>query len=182
MTETVIGTEELVRKFRQMGEAAQGVSLLRAVGAGSQIILRAVKENILKQGLWRTRTLSRSVHREVTERTSTRAAVEIGTNLEYARIHEFGGTITARQGKYLAIPVGSYKGSPRQYGDLRPVKTKGGALILMDATGTAQYVLKRSVEIPTRPYMRPAFDEKKDAAVREVGEVLKNQILEATRK
>lgn len=182
MTETVVGTEELVRKFETMGNAAKGQALVTAMKAGGLVILNAIKGNIQKQGLIRTRTLSRSVHEEVVEQTETRAVIEDGTNLEYAAIHEFGGVITAKQGKYLAIPVGDYTGSPRKYSDLRPLKTKGGALVLVNSSGTVEYVLKTSVEIPARPYMRPALDEKKEAAVKEVGDVLRNQILEATRK
>jgi HK97 gp10 family phage protein len=175
----VIGKEELIRKFRSMSEAAQGASLVTVVHAGGLVILDAAKDNIKDQELMLTRNLSRSLHKEVTERSKDRAAVEIGTNVEYAAIHEFGGTIKAKSAKYLSIPVGSYTGSPRKYSDLRLRKTGNGNLVLVDAGNKVQYVLKSSVEIPARPYLRPALDEHGDDAQKEMGDVFKELILKA---
>lgn len=155
----VFGTEELLVKLRQLTQEVQGEALVNTVQAGGTVVVNAAKENIRKQGLIRTRTLSRSVHQEVTEETDDHAAVDVGTDLEYAAVHEFGGTIQAKSGKYLAIPVGSYTGSPRKHGDLKLRKTAAGNLVMLDPSGIVQYVLKRSVEIPARPYMRPAADE-----------------------
>src|SRR5690349_16327130 len=101
--DVVIGTDALIRKFRAIGEAVQEESLVSAVLVGGQVILEAAKDNIKDQGLIRTHHLSRSLHVEVSERSSTRAAVDIGTPLESAAIHEFGGTIKAKNAKYLAI-------------------------------------------------------------------------------
>lgn len=183
MTDSVvIGKEELARKFRSMSEAAQGASLVSVVRAGGLIILDAAKDNVKDQGLIRTRTLSRSLHEEVVEQSKDQAAVEIGTNLEYAAIHEFGGTIKPKSAKYLAIPVGSYTGSPRKYGDLRVRKTASGNLVLVDAGNKVQYVLKSSVEIPARPYLRPALDEHGDEAQKEMGETFKELVLKAATK
>jgi HK97 gp10 family phage protein len=179
MTDVVIGDEELLRKLRSMSEAVQGASLANAAKAGGMVILNAAKDNIQKQGLIRTRNLSRSLHEEVMEQSKDRAVVEIGPNREYAAIHEFGGVIRAKTARYLAIPVGNYTGSPRKYSDLHARKTKAGGLILVDANGNLQYVLKASVEIPARPYLRPALDEHKEEAAMEVGEALKALIMKA---
>lgn len=155
----VFGKEELARKFQALEENVQGTMLVNVVRAGGNVIVNAAKDNIKAQGLIRTRTLSRSIHQEVAEQTTTRAAVDVGTNVEYAAIHEFGGTISAKTSKYLAIPVGNYTGSPRKYGDLRVRKTAKGTLLLVDGSQKVQYVLKQSVDIPARPYLRPAADE-----------------------
>lgn len=74
--------------------------------------------------------------------------VLIGTDAPYAAIQEFGGTITPKKAKMLAFEI------------------KG------------ELVFAHSVTIPARPYLRPAFDENKDAAIKEVGEALA-QLLEA---
>lgn len=74
--------------------------------------------------------------------------VLIGTNLDYAAIQEFGGIIKAKNGPYLKFKIGD------------------------------QWVQTAQVQIPARPYLRPAFDENRDAAIREVGEALA-QLLEA---
>lgn len=175
----VIGKEELLRKFRSMGEAAQGENLGRVAMIGGWVIRDAARDNLKDQGLIRTRTLSRSLDAEISERSATHAAVDVGTNLEYGAIHEFGGTIRAKNAKYLAIPVGSYTGSPLKYSGLRVKKTGKGNLVLIDASGQVQYVLKASVEIPARPYLRPALDEKGSEAQQEMGETFKDIVLKA---
>jgi HK97 gp10 family phage protein len=178
-SKVVIGSEELTRKFRAMGEAVQEESLVGAVQVGGLVILNAAKDNIKDQGLIRTHHLSRSLHMEVSERSATKAAVDVGTNLESAAIHEFGGVIKAKNVKYLAIPVGSYTGSPLKYSDLSVRKTGNGNLILVDASNRVQYVLKASVQIPARPYMRPAMDEHGIDAQNEMGEAFKALVMKA---
>lgn len=175
----VIGKEELMRKFHAMSEAAQGDSLGHVALVGGWVIRDAARDNIKDQGLIRTRTLSRSIDAEISEQSSARAAVDVGTNLEYGAIHEFGGTIKSKNAKYLAIPVGSYTGSPLKYSDLKIRKTGKGNLILVDAGNQVQYVLKSSVEIPARPYLRPALDEKGPEAQQEMGEAFKDIVLKA---
>lgn len=71
-----------------------------------------------------------------------KVAVRVGTNLEYAAIHEFGGVIRAKGGGKLTFEV--------EPGVWRSV---------------------RQVTIPARPYLRPALDEHGAAAIRIAGEV-----------
>lgn len=178
--EIVIGKEELIRKFRAMSEALQGNSLAAVAQVGGLVIENASRGNIKAQGLIRTRTLSRSIHQQVVEQNAERAAVEIGTNLEYAAIHEFGGTIRPKNSKYLAIPVGVYKDSPRRHNNLKLRKTSRGNLVLVSPSGQVQYVLKSSVEIPARPYLRPAFDETREEAVSEMGRAFAKLVTKAS--
>lgn len=155
----VIGDEKLIAKFRDLREAVQGKTLVNIALAGGTVVVNAAKGNIQEQGLMRTRHLSTHIDQGVVESTQERAVVEIGTNVEYAAIHEFGGTITAKKGKYLAIPVGTRRGSPSKHSDLRLRKTAGGNLVMVDGAGVVQYLLKTSVVIPARPWLRPAADE-----------------------
>lgn len=175
----VIGKDELIRKFRRMSEATQGRALVRVAQAGGFVVLNAAKDNVMAQDLIRTKTLSRSLHEEVAEESATRAAVDVGTNLEYAAIHEFGGVIRAKKSKHLAIPVGNRTGSPTKYSDLKVKKTAGGTLVLVDGGGSLQYVLKASVTIPARPYLRPALDEKTSEAQNEMGSAFKQVVMKA---
>jgi len=86
---------------------------------------------------------------------------EVGTNVRYAKIHEFGGTIVARE-HLLSIPVGTMKGSPRGHGDLDYVPSRSGdGARLVDPAGNTQYVLVREVTIPARPTFGPALEESK---------------------
>jgi len=177
--EVVIGKDALIRKFRRMSEVSQGMTLARTVQVGAMTIANAAKTNIKDQGLIRTRALSRSIHVEISMQSSAVAIAEVGTNLEYAAIHEFGGTVKAKTAKYLAIPVGNYRGSPRKHPGLKLRKTAGGNLIMVDGSGRVQYVLKTSVTVPAQPYIRPAFDEHKQDAIDDMGKAFKSLIMKA---
>jgi len=64
----------------------------------------------------------------------------IGTGLPYAKIHEYGGVVTAKNAQYLAIPLPGMgrknQVSPRQYpGQLVPIRTRFGNLILAEILG-----------------------------------------------
>jgi len=180
MTEDiVIGKEALVRKFQALSDVAQGMTLANTARVGGLVILNAARDNIKKQGLIRTRTLSRSLHDEISMQGKDVAVDEIGTDLEYGAIHEFGGTIRPKNAKYLAIPVGSYKDSPRKHPGLKLRKTRNGNLVLVSPSGQVQYVLKSSVEIPARPYLRPAIDEHGEEAVQEMGAAFAKLVMKA---
>ncbi len=177
--EIVIGKEALIRKFRAMSQVAQGMSLARTAQAGGLVILNAARDNIKDQGLIRTRTLSRSLHEEISMQSSSVAVADIGTDLEYGPIHEFGGTIKPKTAKYLAIPVGTYKGSPLKHPRLKIRITNAGNLVMVDSSGRVQYVLKTSVEIPAQPYLRPAFDEHKQDAIDDMSRSFKTLVTKA---
>ncbi len=177
--EIVIGKEALIRKFRAMSQVGQGMTLARVAQVGSMPILNAARANIKEEQLIRTRNLSRSLHAEISMQGSSVAQSEIGTNVEYAAIHEFGGTIRAKTAKYLAIPVGNYRGSPLKHPRLKIRITNAGNLVMVDPSGRVQYVLKTSVEIPAQPYLRPAFDEHKQDAIDDMGRAFKALVTKA---
>lgn len=100
----------------------------------------------------------------------TRPQVRIGPSLRavpYARIHELGGVITPKRARYLAVPIGTEahklsRGlrSLRQRKDLTLIRGKGGKLLLMRKVGRRlepAFVLKASVLMPPRPYVRPSL-------------------------
>lgn len=79
-----------------------------------------------------------------------KAAVRIGTNLEYAAIHEFGGIIR---------PVNA----PRLVFEVEP----------------GEWRTADQVEIPARPYLRPAADTKRAEALAVAGKVM-GRLIETT--
>lgn len=92
----------------------------------------------------------------------------------YAMIQEFGGRIQARNTQYLTVPIGrlgrrmlklaSHRSLRTLGGLLRFIPRKGRSPLLMHAEGPA-FVLKKSVTIPARPYMRPAWTRNQETMI-----------------
>jgi len=118
--------------------------------------------------------------------------------VRYARIQEHGGTIVPRSGKFLAIPVGpaltgagvSRFASPRDVPDLVLVQSRGGQWMLVKNTGSGRgkreqmqvwYLLRRSVFIPSRPYLAPAMAETRAALPAQLRERVAGAILRGAR-
>lgn len=84
-------------------------------------------------------------------------AVVVGSNSPYAGLHQSGGTVRPRSGKYLAIPLtreAKRAGSPRRMSGLQFRPSKGGrAGVLVGVGGVAQYALVKSVTVPARPFV-----------------------------
>lgn len=92
-----------------------------------------------------------------------------------ANVHEFGMTIKPKKGKNLAIPVhkNAVGKSPSDFGDaLKPMfskldgKTEVYGLGVVKSAGSEEmemyFLLKKSVNIPERSFVRSTFDEKND--------------------
>lgn len=127
------------------------------------------------------------------EETPDGLAARIGPHTPYARIHEFGGTVTARRTTYLTIPLRASltpSGVSRYRArDLIAAPGLGGFTgtffrnkILFGKTSGGQPVplfkLQRSVRIPARPYLRPALAERREDIVRAVSAELKKAVEE----
>lgn len=93
---------------------------------------------------------------------AARHRLRVGTNVRYARVHQEGGTISAKN-KALAIPVNikARRTRPAQYGSsLRWTPTRNGRGRLVEAVGrgkrqrlVTRFVLKSKVTIEARPYL-----------------------------
>jgi uncharacterized membrane protein YgcG len=83
-------------------------------------------------------------------------------DVEYALIQELGGVIEPKNTKYLAIPMtplARNAGSPRNLTGLAFVQSlKGQPMLVDENSGEVHYLLRLSVTIPARPYLRPAAD------------------------
>jgi len=138
MAETIRGMDELNRNLDKLKDRMAD-KLEAATKAGASLVQNDAKKKAPKLST----NLSRSIHMETTEKTDARVVVEVGTDVEYARIQEFGGTIHAQKGPYLTF------------------KTKDG-----------HWVRTPSVQIPPHPYLRPALDENSDKVKKEIREAL----------
>ena len=95
---------------------------------------------------WKSGTLRRSIHEETVSRSRRKVEVATGTDVIYARIHELGGVIVPKTAAALAFEI------------------------------DGQLIITQRVEMPARPYMRPAFDEKKGKAEDEVRDSLRTVV------
>ena len=156
----MVGDKETAQAFKRLGARMTGEKMLGATLAGALILRNRAKQLVSKV----TGTLSRSIH--IGDATGLvpvdvfnpgegysdiggtivvpgGVRVEVGTNLVYAAIQEFGGTIRAKNKPWLVF------------------KTKDGS-----------WHSVKSVQIPPQAYMRGAFIEKKDAVIKEIDETL----------
>lgn len=138
----------------------------RAVTRGVIRVEREIKLNlsgkVLHVQTGRLRTSIR--HRIKVMRGGKRIVGRIGTNVVYAMIHEFGGTIVPRSGKFLTVPADGVLGSARDYEDTYAI-VQGDKGRIMQKMGKGKsrvlFWLVRSVRIPERPYIRPAIRDTK---------------------
>jgi len=171
-TVRILGDKELAAWFAKLDQAAAEETLTLAVKAGGLVVQGAAQA----KAPWKTHHLGRSIHIEVTKNSPNYVEIAIGTDLEYAAIHEFGGVIKPKNAKFLAIPVSSAAKiliSPRKFkdGELSFLPRSFGGL-LVDRDGEVQFVLRTSVTIPAHPYLRPALDENEDEAANAMAKVL----------
>jgi len=121
--------------FDAVRNAVTGDQLMQIAKAGGHVVEGHAKINAGsgRPGLRIGRgTLVNSINVSEGKKTKTFADVDIGpSDIEYARIHELGGTISAVSAK---------------------------ALHWIDAA-TGEHRVAKSVYIPARPYLRPAMDE-----------------------
>lgn len=125
---------------------------------------------------------------------SGRLSAIVGSNIEYAAIHEFGGVIPAKKTKYLPVPLNISARALMEKGGTGGLKTKGkfklifaGRHLLLVAddkfaakanvTGAdgkrkyktientqPRFILKKSVRMPKRPFMAPALKRARNNA------------------
>lgn len=155
-----------------------------AVATAEEVGLRVVREaklnlsgRVLRVGSGRLRASAQSTVSVTGEKVETVARVGGGGvgEVPYAAIHEHGGVIRPKRGRFLAIPMGpALKGGreggagmwPRDIPGLRFIPIKGGAQgMLVKRMGKGKnagfvpwFHLVRQVRMPKRPYLAPAVE------------------------
>lgn len=167
-------------------------AIMKAVLLSAHDVQRRAKINV-KQKLNTTGgsvgTLSRSIQ---VVRDDSRLEAAIGPSVIYGRIHEFGGVIRPKKGRFLVFTVG--QGALKQArGALRKMRggekarsfrmvggakvySGGGATtrgLIEEAQANVTLVFARQVTIPERPYLRPALDDATPAMEKRFEAVLK---------
>jgi phage gpG-like protein len=148
----VDGIDRLLTKLSML-ESNISQDLEDAATKGAMVFEKGAKENVSGRGGLRVRTghFRDSIMTKTAERTPTRVVVAVTANHPGARIHEFGGVIKAKNKPYLVF------------------KTEDG-----------EWHTVRSVTIPARPYLRPAFDTGKGTAKDLVASTLRASIRRVT--
>lgn len=144
VTAEIVNLSEFQGQLKRIGKAAGEQTLVDAVTAALLLVQNSAKEKAPKL----TRTLSRSIHIEITESSPTHAEGAVGTNVVYGPIQEFGGVVTPKKAKALHWV----------------------------SKQTGEDVFAQRVVIPPHPYLRPAWDEKRNAMIETVKRVITNAI------
>jgi HK97 gp10 family phage protein len=155
-----VGEKEVMERIGAVGKMLSGRNLLRAVTAGAILIEKDAKEKCP----WKTGTLRRSIHTEGEIYAGDHVSVQVGTDSKpphgYGAYVEFGtgvyGTGPGATGKPIVIVPVNKKALRWRVGG----KGKGGSWAF------AKRVVIQGMK--ARPFLRPAFDEKKDAALNEI--------------
>ena len=135
------GTAELLQNLARIDSSIRGTVALQAVGAGAQQIKgRAVINAPVLTGALKN---SGIVH-TMNEGDKAVAEISFGGGLRYARIQEFGGTISAKNAKYLRF---------RYHG---------------------KWAMKKSVTIKGKHYLGNAIDQEKGSAVNAMADVIRS--------
>lgn len=142
----------LSNNFAAVKKSITGAMLMQAAEAGGGVVETFAKLNASggRPGLnVDTGNLVNSITVHRGAQTETYADVEVGTGVEYAAIHEFGGVIM-------------------------PIAAK-----MLSWVDNGARVFAKMVHIPARPYLRPAIDEHEAEITKAVETALKMQIEQA---
>lgn len=140
--------DRLDRKIKDLKALASPDMLERALHAAGQ----PIRNDAQVRAPVKTGTLRRSIHSETAEKTDKRVSVLVGTDLEYAAIHEFGGEIRPRNARALVFEI------------------------------DGEVVVTQRVTMPARPYLRPAYDAQRDEAVRIFRKGVADQVRQVARE
>ena len=173
----------------------------RGLSAGAGVLVAYIKDSFARTGgppskagtppAVQTGTLRRAI---AMTRPDNGIVYVHTSGVKYAYTQEYGGPIKATARQYLAIPIGkagkqirkeaegTLYNSPR---DLFVLKSKRGNLLLMERHGkrkkvTPRFILKRSVVLPERPFMRPALANRR-VQMKIVGEFVLKSMREFNR-
>ena len=135
MTSKVVVLKNNVKAIRGV---VTGAALKSAVMAGGQTLENYAKINVEKTFSGKSTGgagLGGSIQMVVSKAAETKVEVDVGPTVIYGRIHEFGGIVRPVTAKFLHFIIDGIE------------------------------IFTKLVQIPARPYLRPAFDEHKDEIV-----------------
>lgn len=142
------------------------------VGRAADVFVRRIKESFVKTSWFNPSpaggppgTVTGRLRNSIQKTPPQEGETIIGTNEKYARIHEFGGLIKPKTKQYLTVPTNIDAAKLRaRHQSLRDVKglrfaTMFGKKFLIKGPKKKpriMFVLVRTVQMPARPFLRPA--------------------------
>lgn len=157
---TLHGEKELLKKIEALPTKIRERVGRTALSKAALLLENHIKRDKLSGTVLHVRSgrLRGSITHEVS-RVGDDLIARIGTKLVYARIHEFGGIIRAKNHPYLVFPI-------------RGVQTTGarGQLLKRPRHTIETWVRVKQVTIPKRPYMVPALKGKRQEIIQTIAE------------
>jgi phage gpG-like protein len=146
----LLGGEALVQRFEGMVPKFTGL-MTQSIGRLTLTLLRNVKANKLSGQVLNVRTgrLRRSINQRMEGLNTEKVAGYVGTNVVYARPHEYG-----------------FKGNVPVKAHLRNIKTAFGKSISPVTVQVQGYT--RKVDTPEKSFLRSALAEMDDAIRAEI--------------
>lgn len=168
------GSKSLNRVLREIGFQIENQTKLNIRRGGTG-------PNKKQGGLIDTGALINSVFHEVIGRGDVSELVAGSKGVVYAAIHEFGGVITPVRAKALTIPLTpeAKKKRARDFVGTFIIQTDSGQAFIARQVGDnieRLYMLRQSVTIPARPYLRPAFKKVVPKFMDKLRKILKRPI------
>lgn len=151
----VSGVVNLEKALGKLVKQVSGRQLVTALVKGGKVIEREAKLNIEEEELIDSGDLRGSIE---TEPVRGEEAVTVGTNKEYAAIHEFGGTVKP-------------KVTPRMRSWAWAMYAETGEEVYKGIALTTKTNLE--ITIPARPYLRPAVDDNEGEIIQNVAAAIK---------
>jgi phage gpG-like protein len=160
-------------KMHELAIAASNVGVDRA----ADVLVKFIKQSFVKTSKFTSSPAGGppgirdgALRRSIQYGRPAEGKVQIFTNWLYAAIQEYGGVIRAKRKKYLTIPVSfAAERMRKNTADLRtqnltfrPGKHRGVATLWQtvgkgkNSRSELMFVLKPTVRLPARPFMRPA--------------------------
>ncbi len=191
LTITFEGHQQLLRRFDKLPQAIREQVATEGLTKGAMILTAEIKRRLGGEALQvRSGRLRNSISYRLEQDRGDMVA-KVGTNILYARIQEFGGTITPKRAQYLTIPTAISKtpaGVARYTARQLIANPSLGGFVrtffrhhkLFGVTSTGQvraaFILKTSVTIPAHGYIRASINAKRDAILKILVDSLKKAL------
>jgi HK97 gp10 family phage protein len=171
---TFKGGKEFARFLQDLPGAISAEILETSLYAGAAIVLARAQEKCPQPAVRRrpgTVRLVDSLRISTVEKDAAHAIVNVGTNVPYAHLVEFGHQIVAR-------------GPTRARVSVTKVSASGRITVSSEVDPDTQrfQTAGASGMVAARPFLRPAFDESREEVIRRVGESMGKSIEQEARR